>query len=190
MLQKFEAIQGQSIFDVCLNCYGTLDLMYKFLQDNGIDSVNVTPYSRQQFIYDDSLVIDQGINQQFTQGGFKYSTDISGQGQIFFKVNGRPPLVKLPIPHNPPSKINEMYPDVNNTSYTSNSNNVVLITPQDKDGNSMAGVDIVQIEKEIKPLLASQWSWNKAQGILTLINGTTVDNGESLFIIYKKMVTP
>lgn len=190
MLQEFEAIEGQSIFDVCLNCYGTLDLMYKLLQDNGIDSINVKPYSRQMFTYEDGLVIDQGINQQFTQGGFKYSTDISALGSVFFKVKGRPPLVKLPIPHNPPSQLQDMYPDVNSTSFTSNSDGIVVITPQDKDGNSMAGVDIVQIEREIKPLKASEWSWNKASGILTLVGGTTVDNGQSLFIIYKKMVTP
>jgi hypothetical protein len=191
MLQKFEAVSGQSIYDVCLNCYGTLDLLYKLLQDNGIDSVNVKPFSRQLFTYDDTLVVDQGINQQFTQAGLKYATDIDTVGGAFFDVEGRPPLVKIPLPFNDiPNQTQDMYSDVNSTSYTSNADGVVLITPQDKDGNSMAGYDIVQVELEIKPLLASQWSWNKAQGILTLLSGTTVDNGQSLFVIYKKMVTP
>lgn len=190
MLQEFEAIDGQSIFDVCLNCYGTMDLLYKLLQDNGIDSINATPYSRQIFTYDDTLVIDQGVNQQFTQSGYKYATNIGALGSTFYVVRGRPPIVKIPFPTNPPSQTSEMYQQVNSTSFTSGQDGTVLITPQDKDGNSMAGDDIVYIELEIKPLKANQYSWNKALGILTLINGTTLDNGQSLFIIYSKMVTP
>lgn len=190
MLQKFEAIDGQSIFDVCLNCYGSLDLISKLLQDNNIDNINVRPYSRQLFIYDDTLVIDQGINQQFTQAGIRYATDVSALGSVFYIVKGRPPIVKVPIPHNPPSQINDMYQATYSTSFVSGQDGTVLITPQDKDGNSMAGNDIVQIEREIKPLLASEFSWNKAQGIITLLNGITLDNGQSLFIIYSKMVTP
>ncbi|HWB93508.1 MAG TPA: hypothetical protein VG605_16725 [Puia sp.] len=190
MLQKFEAVSGQSVYDVCLNCYGSLDLLYKLIQDNGLDSVNVSPHSRQVFIYDDALVIDQGVNQQFTQAGKKYATDIATVGGSFFKVCGRPPLVKVPLPFNDTTNQTEdMFSDVNSTSYTSNQDGVVLITPIDKDGNSMAGYDIVQIEREIMPLFASQWSWNKAQGILTLLNGTTLDAGMSLYIIYKKLVT-
>lgn len=190
MLQKFEAVDGQSIFDVCLNCYGTLDLLYKLLQDNSIDNVNVTPFSRQTFVYEDSLVIDQGVNQQFTQSGFKYATNVGVLGSTFYVVSGRPPIVKIPFTPNPPSQTNEMYQQVNGTWFTSGQDGTVLITPQDKDGNSMAGNDIVQVEREIKPLKATEYSWNKAQGILTLLGGVTVDNGQSLFIIYSKMVTP
>ena len=35
---KFNSIAGQSIWDVCLNTYGTLDNMVKLLQDNDIDN--------------------------------------------------------------------------------------------------------------------------------------------------------
>lgn len=190
MLQKFNAIEGQSIFDVCLNCYGTIDLMYKLLQDNGIDSINVIPYSGQVFTYDDTLVIDQGINQQFTQSGTLYATNLGGSGDLALPIKGRPPLVKLPIPRHPPSQIQDMYSVTYSTSFTSSQDGTVIVTPVDKDGNSMAGYTIVQIELEIKPLEASQYSWNVAQGILTLLDGTTVDNGQTLFIIYSQMVTP
>jgi hypothetical protein len=164
--------------------------MYKLLQDNAIDSIDVIPYSGQVFTYDDTLVIDQGVNQQFTQAGIKYATNLGGSGLLIPIVNGRPPLVKLPIPRNPPSQLQDMYSVTYSTSFTSSQDGTVIVTPVDKNGNSMAGYNIVQIELEIKPLEASQFSWNVAQGILTLLDGTTVDDGQTLFIIYSQMVTP
>jgi hypothetical protein len=77
MLQTFNAINGQSLLDVCLNTYGTTDLLYKLLQDNTIPNLNSTPVTGQQFVYDDSLVIDQGVNQYFNLTNTKYATDIN-----------------------------------------------------------------------------------------------------------------
>lgn len=79
MIQTFNAINGQSMYDVCLNTYGTLDLMYKLLQDNNIDNIGITPASGQAFLYDDGLVIDQGINQYFAAANVKYATTLNQQ---------------------------------------------------------------------------------------------------------------
>ena len=191
MQQEFRAISGQSIYDVCLNCYGTLDLLYRLLQDNGIDSVDLPVYSRQLFVYEDTLVVDQGINQIFTRSGKYFSTDAGKNGSVFFTSSGRPPLVKPPMPGNPNTtpKTPDMPTQVLGTSYTSNADGTTVITLTDVDGNSMIGNDLVQIELEIRPLTKSQWSWNKTSGQLTLLAGTTVDAGQTLFVIYSKFVT-
>lgn len=78
-MTTFYAENGQSLIDVCLNTYGTTDLLYKLLQDNGISDINYTPYSGQPFTYDDSLVINQGVNLLFAQSNIKYATDINTQ---------------------------------------------------------------------------------------------------------------
>jgi hypothetical protein len=46
----------------------------------------------------------------------------------------------------------------------------------------------VQLEKEIRPISKNNWVWNKTSGILTLTNSEVVDTGETLFILYSKIV--
>ena len=77
MQQNFNAVSGQSLLDVCLNTYGTTDLLYKLLQENAIASLDYTPFTGQQFLYDDNLVIDQGANQYISQANTYYATDIN-----------------------------------------------------------------------------------------------------------------
>jgi len=77
MQQNFNAINGQNLLDVCLNTYGTTDLLYKLLQDNFIPNLDYTPITGQMFVYEDNLVIDQGINQFFSRGNTYYATDIN-----------------------------------------------------------------------------------------------------------------
>jgi len=52
---------GQSMYDLCLMAYGTLDLFVKFCADNNITDVNYLAKSGDVFIYDQSLVVDEGL---------------------------------------------------------------------------------------------------------------------------------
>jgi hypothetical protein len=57
----------------------------------------------------------------------------------------------------------------------------------------MIGYDIVALEREIRPIENlptpnQKWSWNKLTGILTLLNGETIDAGVTLFILYSKPI--
>ncbi len=61
-----QAVEGQSIYDICLQTYGSLDYLVKLLQDNNIASINVTPYSGQTFTWDETLATDQTISQNST----------------------------------------------------------------------------------------------------------------------------
>jgi len=77
MQQNFNAANGQSLLDVCLNTYGTTNLLYKLLQDNAIPNLDYTPVTGQPFLYDDNLVIDQAINQYTSRTNTYYATDIN-----------------------------------------------------------------------------------------------------------------
>ena len=48
---------------------------------------------------------------------------------------------------------------------------------------------IIQVEKEIKPMAASEWSWNAVSRILTLTDPSTSYKDQLLSIIYKKYKT-
>jgi hypothetical protein len=193
MQKSYNAVNGQSIYDVCLNTYGTLDLLVKQLVDSGgTQGVNDVPASGQVYVYDDDLVVDQAVNQAYLLTSVRYATVNGTNGQTYYIINQNP-AVPVPVAGNPgppvtPPNPATMLTQVNGTSFTSGADGTAIITPFDKDGNSMIGCDIVQIEKEIKPIINANWVWNKNSGILTLINGETVDLDQTLFIIYSKQV--
>lgn len=188
MLKKFNAVYGQSNFDVCLNTYGSLDNLYKLLKDSGVDGINSTPASNQQFTYDDDLLVNGGVTQNFELNGIKYATDIGINGSVYYIIKQKqPPGIKPPpiidVPPIPPTDMKE----IASTSYLSNADGTTIITPTDKDGLSMVGYTLIFIEKETKPLINAQWNWNRSLGILTLL-GTTLDDTQTLFILYAKTV--
>lgn len=69
-MKKFIAIEGSTIWDVCLNTYGTLDLIVKLMTDNNFPGVNEYPKAGQVFLYDESLVVGVGNTKQ----DIKYAT--------------------------------------------------------------------------------------------------------------------
>ena len=75
------------------------------------------------------------------------------------------------------------YKDVREKQYTSNTSNLSTVTITD-----LIGCEIITIEKEIKPLLISEYTFNSVSGTIALV-GITLDKNETLFILYKKLVT-
>jgi hypothetical protein len=196
-MQTFNAIAGQSIYDVCLQTYGSLDYLFKLMQDNGVPGLNENVSSRQPFVWDDSLVLDQVQNAAFAASRVYYSTDMSFLGNVYYTVQ-RGPISNIPnqpaTPYNPATPGGGSYIVTLNTTWTSGADGTQVITPLDINGNNLIGCDIVQIELEIKPLIpegqvGAQYVWNKALGILTLTNNTYADFGQTLSILYNKLIT-
>lgn len=73
-MKTFAAVDGQSLLDVCLNVYATLDYLVKLMKDNGVDNVNADVLSGQQFLYDDTISADQSIVSQNQQFRIYYAT--------------------------------------------------------------------------------------------------------------------
>lgn len=189
-MKTFAAIAGQSLYDVCLQTYGDLAYLFKLMQDNGITGLNNDVFSGQKFIWDETLVVDQQINSAFAANDKYYSTTVDAGGSVFFvdTVQGGTIINPNPTPAAPPPAQVSQYSITYSTSYTSTIDGVTILTPLDINGHDLIGADIVQIEKEIKPMVAADWSWNKVTGVLTLLNGNTVDEGMTLFIIYRKLI--
>jgi hypothetical protein len=59
---------GQSMYDLCLQAYGTLDHLVKFCVDNQISDVNYNPVAPQSFQYDTTLVVAQYTGYAFCTG--------------------------------------------------------------------------------------------------------------------------
>lgn len=57
--------EGQSIYDLCLQVYGTLDQLVKFCQDNDVTDINAAP-NKSEYQYDTSLVKYDGNKNIYT----------------------------------------------------------------------------------------------------------------------------
>lgn len=65
-MRHFTAIEGSSIYDVCLNTYGSLNRLVKLMDDNSFDGVDTAVKAGQIFEYDETLV-DLQVNQNLSQ---------------------------------------------------------------------------------------------------------------------------
>ncbi len=77
-----------------------------------------------------------------------------------------------------PQQFSEMMQEI----YTAEVDNIMAISLP-----AVKGFDIVRINREIQPMASAEYSWNKTGGVLELTKGMAP--GESLFILYEKLIT-
>jgi hypothetical protein len=178
----FNAIAGQSIWDICLNTYGSFDRMVKLLQDNNLDNVNIVPSSRQPFSWDEKLSTDQLVNQTSKNSKIIYATSALINGNVLSIVHGndntnngnnyvQPPNPQAPMIH---------YQLTAEVQYTASGSETSFILSQ------LIGTTIIQITREIQPLKNGDYSFNSNTGQITLT--TALTTGEVLYIIYGKII--
>lgn len=63
-----------TIFDVVMQCYFSLDLLPKLIEDNKITDVNFVTFAGQSFVYDTDLVADEFLNKDTAQNGYVFCT--------------------------------------------------------------------------------------------------------------------
>ena len=70
---QYQAINGQSIYDICLMTYGTFDLLGKLVTDNLV-SIDDTIVSGQQFTWDEMLSVNPNDNTVLTNNNIILAT--------------------------------------------------------------------------------------------------------------------
>ena len=189
-MQNYSSISGQSIYDVCLQTYGSFDYLFKLMTDNGISGLNSAILGGTVFSWDDTLIQNKNLNDSFLKSNKIFATDYGTNGSVLFVNIGSaniatPASIVTPsIPINAAKTLVALA-----TQYTSVADGTTSIMPMDASGiGNLIGCDIIQIEKEIRPLSTSAYVWNKTTGYLTLSGGMQLDAGETLFIIYSKYI--
>jgi hypothetical protein len=132
------------------------------MRDNGFLNINTYPISSQLFLYDDTLVVNQNIKRT-NEPSQKYCTRE--------RTNTNEENMKY-------------YEQTLEDQYTSSADGETTIVRAALIGNR-----IVQIEKETKPLYDTDFLFNPSTGTITLQGGVTVDNGQTLFILYAQVIT-
>ena len=187
-MQKYSCFNGQSFSDVCLNTYGSLDEYVKMCNDNGLIPDNV-PYSGQIVQWDETIVTDQTIFKKTTGAGITFSTQQSINNNNHFQVIGGENPKVLSVNPAPISVIGtggqNMYVKTLSTSYTSVSGGESVITIL-----ALQGKTVTQIEREIKPLKATEFIFDYIAGTIQLVGIDPLSVSETLFILYNEIVNP
>jgi hypothetical protein len=84
----FKAIEGQSITDVVLNTYGTVNQLGRLIVDNGIADINGVTTTGQQFVFDSQYIEDQNLYDYIIQYDAKFRTGI-GLGRFLITEDGQ-----------------------------------------------------------------------------------------------------
>lgn len=100
-MTDFIAVDGSTIFDVCLNTYGTLDLLGKLMSDNNFPGAATYPVAGQVFSFDETLVVNQQTFKRTALSGEKYATkrviipggDIPGEFTLSTSADGTQSVV-------------------------------------------------------------------------------------------------
>lgn len=83
MIATYTPRSGQSIYDVCLQIYGTLDLLkngrsalLQLIIDNGLGNINVSNLKGIVLNFNTDLVADNSIFNNNSSNGVFYASDI------------------------------------------------------------------------------------------------------------------
>jgi hypothetical protein len=84
--------EGQSIYDLCQMSYGSLDLIYKLIQESQIDSIDQSDFYRISVTYDENFITDKFYYSKVIKAGTVINTSSSGtvkvlgleDGQVYF----------------------------------------------------------------------------------------------------------
>ena len=179
-MSTYKGINGQSLMDVCLNTYGSLDYLYKLLQDSGVSNINQPVVSQQQFTWDSDLIVDQNVNKITTLQNVIYATAANNGDGTYYIVKGQDPIPPS-APYVPPFNPGGVYKYMR-TGFT----NLTV----DADGNSVTiplliGKTLGQIERNIQP--DTDYTFDNTTGTVTFAN--PLMTGEKLYIIYTEMIT-
>jgi len=74
MLLEYRPSLGATILDIVLNTYLSLDLLPKFVEDNGITNLNIVAGGDEVYIYDTDFISNEFMSADVLRNKLKFST--------------------------------------------------------------------------------------------------------------------
>lgn len=72
---------GQSIYDICVQTYGSLDLLYKLIQDNNFPNINTTLQPGTTLQWDTSQITDNSFYGYLQSNSLNIGTALTPEEQ-------------------------------------------------------------------------------------------------------------
>ena len=181
MLQT-KSVYGQSIFDICLQTYGSFDYLRKLLDDNGIENIDQVPASGQVFNWDET--ISTNANQISSNSNVILATGVLKNSSVLSVVEENEAIgIVFPV-YNQPSNpvIGKKYEVTLETQYIAGGGETSIILTE------LIGSSIVQLNREIQPQRKDTYSLNINTGRITFTSDPLAET-ETIYIIYTKIVS-
>jgi hypothetical protein len=178
----YPSVYGQSIWDVCLNTYGSFDYLRKLLDDNGIENIDQVPASGQVFNWDET--ISTNANQISSNSNVILATGMLKNSSVLSVVEENEAIgIVFPV-YNQPSNpvIGKKYEVTLETQYIAGGGETSIILTE------LIGSSIVQLNREIQPQRAGTFTLNINTGQITFSSDPLVET-ETIYIIYTKIVS-
>lgn len=71
---KIKIVESQSIIDVVLNYYGTIEPLFNFVKSNSLGSIDVILLAGQEIEIDETLIGDSAVVNYFNKNNFLVAT--------------------------------------------------------------------------------------------------------------------
>lgn len=68
-IKTFTGRENQSVYDLCLMAYGSLDNLYKLIQDSNIDNTNERSFYQKIVTYDENFTTDKIFYERVIKAG-------------------------------------------------------------------------------------------------------------------------
>jgi hypothetical protein len=94
MILTYNSPINATIFDVCLQTYGSLDNLHLLITDNNITNINTLTTANQSFIYDYDLVVDYSTVDTLRKTNIQIITGDRYLNQVF----AEPPFLLTETP--------------------------------------------------------------------------------------------
>lgn len=88
MRLPFKIPEGANLFDVCLNVYTSLDLLPKFMKDNGIASYNKVFSGKEEVIFDTDFISDEFVYSIINKTDLLFVTSKNKSVRYLLSENG------------------------------------------------------------------------------------------------------
>lgn len=90
MIKSITALNGQTVFDLCLQVGYPIESIYKLIEDNDIDGINDTNLIGKTIYYDTDFVTNFGFTEVISTGEYINPLDSSVTGNFILRQNGEP----------------------------------------------------------------------------------------------------
>src|SRR5688572_2817704 len=92
-MSDIKAVSGQSVYDLCLMTYGSLDKLHQFIQENQIDGTNTGSLAQKSLTFDSGQVADLSLYDHITNNKVTFCTDSEAGGGVQYTrlIDSGPP---------------------------------------------------------------------------------------------------
>lgn len=83
--KQYVGLENQSIYDMALMKYGSLENIYDLIQKNNLISINEIDVAFKNLIFEDTKVVNLSLTKSITKKGYSFGTVVKGDSYLLLE---------------------------------------------------------------------------------------------------------